>query len=152
VVFNSRATAQLVLRPWRQRPNYGLWLLALATALAVELDLVLGPLAPGLDPSGKVYRVWFDPFFDSAAWTGHLVWAAIATAILAWGSPILMRKTPASFLPDYWALVIWLAPNVLFVGAAMVHHRAVPAVALAVAVIIMTAFALRSDVRIWRIH
>ena len=41
----SRGTARLVLRPWRNTPNYGYWLIGTAALLVVVLDLGLEPFA-----------------------------------------------------------------------------------------------------------
>ncbi|MBI3192701.1 MAG: carotenoid biosynthesis protein, partial [Pedosphaera parvula] len=37
VLLNSRAVARLILRPWRRTGHYGVWLIALAAALAVAI-------------------------------------------------------------------------------------------------------------------
>jgi hypothetical protein len=121
VVLNSRATAQLILRPWRERGAYGLWLLGLATALAVEMGWSITPFTTGGDGLwAGVPRGSGGPT-QAMGWLGALSWALIALILLALISPTLISKKPVSFRPCYPALGVWLAPNLLLVTAAGVH-------------------------------
>src|ERR1700744_4486513 len=45
MVLSSRGMARLILRPWREKPNYGIYSLALTCLLAVIVDANREPFA-----------------------------------------------------------------------------------------------------------
>jgi hypothetical protein len=148
VVLNSRATAQIILRPWHRGGAYGLWLLGLATALAVEMDWCITPFTMGHEVlwaggprlSGGPAR--------AMGWLRVLSWALIALILLAFISPTLISKKPVSFRPCYPALGVWLAPNLLFVTAAGVQGLWAEAGAAGVASLAVATLAVSGGPRV----
>jgi uncharacterized membrane protein len=120
VVFNSRGTARLVLRPWRKTKVYGYWLIALTTLLAVAFDFALEPWA------WHVKHLWlWQPTRLAINWYGtsamnFLGWSCVTLLLLLFITPSLIRKQPGpSAGPDYHPLFCWLGALLLFaVGAA----------------------------------
>jgi hypothetical protein len=108
-IFNARGTARLMLRPWRKVKNYGYWLIGLTATLAVAFDFALEPFACRV----KHYWLW-QPTKLSLTWQGatplnFLGWAFVSLLILAFASPSLIRKQPASSKkPDLHPLMLWL--------------------------------------------
>jgi hypothetical protein len=150
VVLNSRATAQLILRPWRERGAYGLWLLGLATALAVEMDRCIRPFTTGPDVlwAGGL-RVGGGPA-QVMGCLSVLSWAVIALILLALICPTLISKKLVRLRPSYPALAVWLAPNLLFVTAAGVHRLWAEAGAAGVASLSVAALAVSGGRRVAR--
>jgi uncharacterized membrane protein len=122
-VLASRGLARLVLRPWRNTPNYGYWLIGVATLLVVLLDVGLEPFA------GQVKCLWkWTPTrlkldWYSAPCVNFLGWGVTALLIFAFITPALINKKPMiQPPPDYHPLVVWLLVDVLFLTGAAVHH------------------------------
>ena len=88
VIFPSRGVARLILRPWRKTRTYGFWLIGLATALVVLLDLGLEPFAT------RVKHYWFwNPTklkldWYGTPWVNFLGWAVTTLLILAFATPL----------------------------------------------------------------
>jgi uncharacterized membrane protein len=125
----SRGVARLILRPWRNAPYYGYWLLGLTALLVVLLDLGLDPFAT------QVWHLWqWTPTrlrleWYSAPLVNFLAWGVTALVILAFITPALINKNPMKQPPpDYHPLAVWLLLNLLFATGAAVN-RLWPAVA-----------------------
>ena len=114
-VFNSRGAARLMLRPWRRSRNYGLWLLGLATGLTLLFVVALEPFA-------RARHLWlWLPTRIPAVWHGasplvFLGWAFVTLLVLAFITPMLIRKQPGPLPPPdpvpavLWAgMVFWFA-------------------------------------------
>jgi putative membrane protein len=142
-ILNSRGTARLVLRPWRETQNYGFWLLGATVALVVLLDFGLEAFASQV----KHYWAWSPTKLKldwyGAPWVNFLGWALTSVLILAFATPALIKKKPVKHSPDYQPLIVWLLVNVLFATAAAAHHLW-PAFGLTVAAsLVVAALAVR---------
>ena len=140
----SRGVARLVLRPWRNTPNYGFRLIGLATLLVVLLDFGLEPFAI------QVKHFWqWNPTklrFDwyTAPCTNFLGWAVATLLILAFVTPALIHKRPMTQPPpDYHPLIVWLLLNLLFATGAAVHQLWPAVLLISLAGVVVTAFAVR---------
>ncbi len=138
VVLTCRDVARLILRPWRQTARYGLWVVGLASALVVLLDLGIEPFATVV----KHYWLW-TPTASALNWHGapwvNFLGAFVTTGfILVISTPWLINKRPVSQPPDYHPLVIWLLLNVLLIIGNAAHHLWLAAgVSLAVSTVVM---------------
>ena len=140
VLFNSRGVGRLIMRPWRKLKTYGFWLIGLTVALSTLFDL-------GLDPFlARINHYWlWQPTKFNLTWQGaplinFLGWAVVTLFILAFATPLLIKKQPGQkSQPDYHPLVTWVGAMVLFALAAGSHGLwlvvAVDAVIVAAAVI-----------------
>jgi putative membrane protein len=120
-IFTCRGVARVVLTPWRERPNYGLWVLGLSVLLVVLLDLSLEPFATVV----KHYWSW-QPTRISSTWYGvpwvnFLGWGITALALLVFATPSLINKKPGKPAPDIRPVFVWLLLNILFLAAALTH-------------------------------
>jgi uncharacterized membrane protein len=122
VVFNSRGVGRLILRPWRKIKTYGFWLIGLTVGLSVLFDL-------GMDPYlARVNHYWlWQPTRFSVTWQGAplvncLGWLAVTLFILAFATPLLIKKQPGQKnLPDYHPLLMWVGAMGLFALATGRH-------------------------------
>jgi Carotenoid biosynthesis protein len=102
-LLSSRGVAQLILRPWRQTRNYGLWQLGLAATLALFFETGFEPFVLGeTSPPGS-------PLIHAAAF-----WL-IALVLLVLSTPLLLKKKPVEPPPSLQPLAIWASLNLLFV-------------------------------------
>jgi uncharacterized membrane protein len=140
----SRGVARVMLRPWRNTRNYGLWLIGLTTLLVVLLDVGLEPFATSVkhywfwNPT-KLKHDWY-----STPWVNFFGWAVTTLIILAFATPALINKKPMQQPPpEYSPLAVWLLLNSLFATGAAVHHLW-PAVSLiSLSCVVVAAFAIR---------
>jgi uncharacterized membrane protein len=139
-VICSRGVAQLMLRRWRQTPNYGLWLMALTAALVVFMDLGLEPFAI------QVAHLWYwnpsriQPEWYTAPWVTFLGWGGTALLLLVLAAPALINKRPGSPAPpSYHPLIVWLLINLLFVTGAVRYRLWAAVVVVAVGSVVITA-------------
>jgi uncharacterized membrane protein len=144
VLLASRGVARLVLRPWRNTPNYGFRLIGLATLLVVLLDFGLEPFAT------QVKHFWqWNPTKLRFDWyttpcVNFLGWAVTALLILAFVTPALINKQPMKQPPpDYHPLIVWLLLNLLFATGALVHQLWPVALLISIASVVVTAVAVR---------
>jgi uncharacterized membrane protein len=135
----SRGVTRLILRPWRETPDYGYWLLGLTALLVVLLDLGLEPFAT------QVKHLWlWAPTRLKLEWytapcVNSLGWGVTALLILAFITPALINKRPVNQpAPDYHPLAVWLLLNLLFATGAAVN-RLWPAVVMTSVVNVMVA-------------
>ncbi len=98
VILNAREVARLLLRPLRQRPDFGLWLLGTATVL-----VVFG------------VQIWPAAFRVATALSGatRLPWSILAQTMLGLLIniaivPALTRKQPGEAAADFTPLLLWL--------------------------------------------
>jgi uncharacterized membrane protein len=140
----SRGTARLSLRPWRNTPNYGYWLIGLTTLLTVFLNFGLEPFATQV----KHYWRW-NPTRIRLDWyttpcVNFLGGAVTALLILAFATPALINKQPTTHPPpDYHPLAVWLLLSVLFATGAAVHQLWAAVAVIAAGSVTVTALALR---------
>ena len=114
-ILNSRGAARLMLRPWRRSRNYGFWLIGLTIGLTLLFVAALEPFA-------RARHLWlWLPTRVPAVWHGasplvFLGWAFVTLLILAFITPMLIRKQPGQPPPTdtvpavLWAgMVLWFA-------------------------------------------
>lgn len=122
IVLNARGVARMILKPWRKLKHYGFWVIGVATALVVLLNLALEPFAT----RGSHYWLWLPTKFP-ITWhgmplTNSLGWALGSLLMFAFATPFLVNTSSRSrkLPPDYHPLVVWLLLLTLFgTGAAM---------------------------------
>jgi hypothetical protein len=115
VLFNSRGVGRLILRPWRKLKTYGFWLIGFAAVLSGLFDL-------GMDPflsRWQHYWLWAPTklrvTWEGAPLTAALGWVFVTVLILAFATPVLIKKQPGQRAPsDYHPLVLWAGGMVLF--------------------------------------
>lgn len=119
----SRGVARLMLRPWRNTPNYGYWLLGMSALLVVLLDLALDPFATQVKHLWRWAPTRLRIEWYTAPLVNFLGWGVTALLILAFITPALINKKPMKQpLPDYHPLAVWLLLNLVFATGAGVHH------------------------------
>ena len=114
-VLNSRSVARLILRPWRKIRGYGYWLIGLTAGLTATFDFALDPFASRV----KQYWIWgptkFPLSWHGAPLVNFFSWAVVTLLILAFITPLLIRKQPHKRLPpDFHPLGVWLGGVLLF--------------------------------------
>jgi putative membrane protein len=140
----SRGMARLVLRPWRNTPNYGYWLLGLTVLLVTLFDLGLDPFATQVKHLWRWTPTRLRLEWYTAPFVNFLGWAVTALLILAFITPALINKKPMKQPPpDYHPLVVWLLLNLLFATGAAVDRLWPVVTVVAVVSVIGVAFALR---------
>jgi len=119
----SRGTARLVLRPWRNTPNYGYWLIGTAALLVVVLDLGLEPFAVQVKHFWRWIPTRIRLDWYTAPCVNFLAWGVTALLILAFATPALINKRPMPQPPpDYHPLIVWLLINLLFATGAAANQ------------------------------
>ena len=145
VVLNARGVARLILKPWRKLKHYGFWVIGVATALVVVLDLALEPFATRLSH----YWLWqptkFPWTWHGMPWINSLGWALTALLMFAFATPSLINKNSRSrkLPPDYHPLIVWLLLLTLFGTGAAVNHLWSEVGLCSVTAILTTVFAVR---------
>ena len=122
VLFNSRGVGRLIMRPRRKMKTYGFWLIGLTVGLSLLFDL-------GMDPFlSRINHYWlWQPTKFNLTWQGaplinFLGWAVVTLFILAFATPLLIKKQPGQkSQPDYHPLILWLGAMGLFALAAGRH-------------------------------
>jgi uncharacterized membrane protein len=119
-LFSSRGTARLILRRWRRLRSYGLWLIGVTVVLMVIFDAALEPFAWQV----RDYWVWertrLPVHWQGVPVTNFVGWGVISVLILAFFTPFLINKNPASrqVSPDFLPLIVWELLMILFaIGA-----------------------------------
>ncbi len=147
-IFNSRGVARLILRPWRDLPNYGFVSLALTCVLAVVFDFNLEPCAARTEhlwiwQTQKPFLAWYGaPLVNFAAW------AAVTLLLVAVVTPWLIIKKPVTNPPpDYPPLALWLITTLLLTTANASHHLWAAVLFGLLTAGTITAFALRNSRR-----
>jgi uncharacterized membrane protein len=129
IIVNGRGVARLILRPWRDAPDYGFRVIGLTGLLALSFDAALEPFATrvgsywGWEAAGAM-ATWY-----SAPWTNFPAWLVVALVILAVTTPWLINKRPVRDHVDDHPLAVWLLLNVYFLTG-LVLHQLWPAVAM----------------------
>jgi uncharacterized membrane protein len=122
VVLNARGTAQRILQPWRQKENYGLWVIGLACALAMGFDLGFEPFAVVIRQYWKWTAGVGGPAWYHVPWVNFLGWAVGYLVILVATTPWLINKTPVATPPDDHPLAMWLFLNIFFAVQDVAHR------------------------------
>lgn len=115
-LLNSRGVARLMLRPWRKSKTYGFRVIGLTCLLVVALNLGFEPFASRANhfwiwQARKNILSWHD-----APWVNFFSVGLTALLILAFATPSLINKNPASSKrpPDYQPMILWLTMNLYF--------------------------------------
>ncbi len=111
VVLNSRGVARLILRPWRDLPTYGYWLLGLAVVLT-GLSFYVWSLGTSLGASLRSRG-------SASGWhrggllnlSGEGVMALAINIVI---TPFLINKRPGREPADFHPLLMWGLLNFLF--------------------------------------
>lgn len=143
VIFSSRGTARLILRPWRKLRAYGFWLIGITAALTVLFDLGLEVFATRV----RHYWVW-SPTKLPIDWYGaplsdFLGWLVTALLILAFATPSMMKRKPSKSTPEFQSLTIWVLLNLLFTAGALSEHLPPAAILSGATCAVVIAFAIR---------
>ncbi len=118
VILNVREVARLIVRPWPELPNRGLWTLGLTPVLVTITDFNLEPFAVGVGhfwewPSRALLPAW-----RTAPWTNFLGWFVTTSLLLVLVTLWLINKQPVKRPPPnpypFW---LWLAVNGFLVAA-----------------------------------
>jgi uncharacterized membrane protein len=130
LLLNARGVGRLILRPWRQSNNYGLWLIGVTVLLTVLLEMAIEPLATQL----KLYWSWKPTKLHSdwytTPWVNFLGWALCALLIMAFITPALINKKPGKPQPLFQPWWVWSLLNALLLTA-FIRNRLWPAACLA---------------------
>jgi uncharacterized membrane protein len=115
IVFNSRGTARLILRPWRKNKNYGYRLMGLTAVLVLLFDVAFEPFAT------QIKHLWFwTPTMLKLTWqtaplVNFFVWACATLLILLFVTPALIVKKPRPKRgADFYPFGVWLGALVIF--------------------------------------
>ena len=121
-ILNSRGVARLIMRPYRQRPDYGLWLMGVTVLLVVCLDLSFEPYATLVNGywSWKPTKIPYDWY--SAPLSNFSGWATITLLILLFVTPALINKSPVKTPPTWHPLVVWELLSFLFLTGTALRH------------------------------
>ncbi len=146
ILLNSRGSARVILRPWRQTRFYGFWLFGVTIALCLVFNLglaafdarrgrpwPLNPAEPGWWWGGPVSR-----------WLG---WMIATLLILAAATPVLINKQPTEFPPDFHPVALWVLLNSLLVIGALAPHSWPSAIPGSLALLVLVGFAVRGAIR-----
>lgn len=111
IVLNARGVAELILRPWRRTGHYGLWVLGLASGLAVLLNFGLEPFAVKV----KGFWIWNSHsstrHWHTAPWVNFLGWTVTSSMALLFSVPWLINKRPAKEAVALHPLLVWSLLN-----------------------------------------
>jgi uncharacterized membrane protein len=99
IVLNSRVAAQFSLRPWRQKANYGWWMLGVTCAAATLLDAVLDPFASRVEHFWVWTTIGHIPGWYGAPWIHFIGWGATCLLMLGLTLPWLIDKKPGGSSP-----------------------------------------------------
>ncbi|HYG35817.1 MAG TPA: carotenoid biosynthesis protein [Clostridia bacterium] len=143
VVLNARGVGRLMLRRWRQAPQYGFWLLGLTVLLVVLMEL-------GLEVFGTHIKAYWSWETTKLPWDWYgtpvvnfLGWAVTTGLILGFIIPMLISKHPTPPPPDYHPLVVWLLLNLLFLTGAALRHLWLAVAIIAIHCVLVTALAIQ---------
>jgi uncharacterized membrane protein len=147
-VLASRGTARLVLRPWRNTPNYGYWLIGLTALLVVLLEFGLEPFATQVKHFWKWTPTRIRLDWYTTPGVNFLAWAVTTLLILAFATPALINKRPMTPppLPDYHPLAVWLLLNLLFATGAAANQLWPAVVVVGVGSVGVTVLAVRGGI------
>lgn len=143
VLLNSRGVAKLILRPWRKTRSYGFRLLGVTVALCVVFDLGLEPFATRVGDFWLWLPTRLPLSWYSAPLTNTVGWAVASLLVLAFATPSLINKSPATPPRDLHPLVLWVALSLLFVAGSAAHYLWGATAVTGIAVSIVMVLAVR---------
>jgi uncharacterized membrane protein len=147
-ILNSRGTAALILRPWRDAPKYGFMSLTLTAALTVIFDAALEPYAARTHhfwvwQTQKPFLAWY-----GAPWVNFASRFAVTLILVACATPWLIGKKPvANPPPNYFPLAIWIILTLLLTAANSANELLPAAIFGLLATVAVAAFAWRNSRR-----
>lgn len=144
VLLVSRGVARLVLRPWRNTPNYGYRLLGLSALLVVVLDLALDPFATQVKHLWRWAPTRLRLEWYTAPLANSLGWGVTSVLILAFITPALINKKPMKQSPpEYHPFAVWVLLNLLFATGAAVNQLWPALAMISVANVALAVLAVR---------
>jgi uncharacterized membrane protein len=144
IVLNSRATARLILRPWRKNKTYGYKVIGLTGFLVLLFVVAFDPFATRV----KHCWLWLPSAlkltWQGAPLTNFLTWGAVTLLILLVVTPWLVVKKPRQKRgADIYPFGVWLGGLILFSIGCAVNGIWAPVVANALIGLGVTIFAVR---------
>ncbi len=116
-VLGSRGLARLILRPWREHPEYGWWVIGLTAVLATALDACYEPFSAHV----RHYRGWQTSpnsiHWYGVPWVNFVGWFGVSLALLLPVSPLLISKQPIRQPFDRHPAIVWLTLLAYFTTA-----------------------------------
>jgi uncharacterized membrane protein len=111
ILINARGTARLLLRPWRNSRNYGLWLLAVSVLLVVSFEFGFEPFATQVQHYWRWSETRLPLNWYTTPAVAFLGFAVTALVLLAFSTPPLINKRPSETSTSYSPLLVWLLLN-----------------------------------------
>ena len=109
--------ARLILRPWREHPEYGWWVIGLTAVLATALDATYEPFSAHV----RHYRGWLTSpnsvHWYGVPWVNFIGWFGTSLAVLLPVSPLLLSKQPIRQPFDRHPAIVWLTLLAYFTTA-----------------------------------
>lgn len=90
ILLNARSLSRFFLCRQRQKPYYGLWVIALAAVIATVFDAALEAIA-----AANQWWIWATPSLFGAPWTNAIGWFASTVFIFVAITPWLLDKKAA---------------------------------------------------------
>ncbi len=136
-LLNSRGVARLILRRWRTRDGYGIWVMGLTVALVLVFELSLEPYASLV----KLYWSWKSTRLPSnwhtMPWSNLVGWAVTTTLILLFVTPVLINKSSRKLPANYCPLLIWELLNLVLLTGTARQHLTSTVVLIAVQIVVV---------------
>ena len=137
-----RGVARLAVRPWRKLQYYGIWVMAVATLLALVLALVHEAAGGGAGWWRRENRpgtwTWYE-----CPWASMLGWALTTLVIYAFTTPWFLNKQPVKQPTDWHPLGVWSGLMVWLLTLNAAQHHWVAVVLGSVAAVVGTGAAVR---------
>ena len=103
-----RGVARLAVRPWRKLQYYGIWVMAVATLLALALALVQEAAGGAAGWWRRENRpgtwTWYE-----CPWASMLGWVLTTLVVYAFTTPWFLNKKPVKQPTDWHPLGVWTA-------------------------------------------
>ncbi len=140
-LLSARGTARLLLRPQRQRPNYGYGLVATTAALATVT-------LAALDLFAVQGMHWWRWTATGWSWEGvalpNLAGSFVVSVLaLLLATPALIDKRPVQSPPALLPLLVWFTLNCAFLAGSAAHVSEAALAVVAAAAVVVTTLAFQ---------